>query len=921
MNYLTNDTSIKEFGAAIVLDTPDGIDGYTTLGWREDKTANVATVESGSTATINSNKTYYGVYKKSLTLSYAANGGDTIPDSVTKTIYYNSSMADAEVASTYSLANAITRTGYSFTGWMVENDPSKTYQAGANISIKKNTKMYAKWEAKSYVVTYDYLTNGGTSVSVGSKKATYLTNVDLTPTATRAGYEFVGWSTNPADKEPLEEYKMPFEDITLYAIFKKKVTATWLMVDPLAGSIEKATTSCYKFNNATTCQIETGNVITNAGYTALGFAATSGSKDVIAGNNIFTDIASDKTFYSVTRKTAPLVGTFYYGEGTTSKTMNANCVLYNGATSCTISAPIEPVTYKNVPFVNWSSNKTSYVASNMTISSNKNYYAYYNQILMLTYHDGETDNILTETKELKYIISDTGEAATIPTITTKTPTSISGYTTLGWREDDVQGEATQASNQTKQITQSYEYYAVYKRTITLSYNANNGSTTPANQTATQYFNAAAGATNHTFTLAAAIARPGYTFVSWTKGSTTGTEYAAGTSINILEDAVFYAKWVLNNFTLTYNANGGTLTEKSKIVHYGEAYGALPKPTRTGHDFAGWFTAATGGNEIKAETIVSELKDHTIYAHWNVHKNTLTRTVDNAKFGSVSGPSGSVAYDTSVTLVATPMAGFIFAGWYEGNTMVSYDATYTFKMPDRAVSLIAKFSFDITSITDINVLNVYPDTGNSLKTWMETNGYGKSIIRVTPVSITNFNANPGAYLGSSGKWNYDVVVYGFWDSNGSKDISASAATLTAQYLDENNPVVFGHDTLRATFPNFAKLMPYVNITSKTGSSNYTSNQIIINRTGIFTTYPWSIGNEGTILTIPSTHVSSQYANGDIWLQLGSTAMSDRNNFYLTTYQNAAMIQTGHSSGQATNDEQKILANLIFFLYSQKVMSEL
>ncbi|MEE1253005.1 MAG: Cna B-type domain-containing protein, partial [Bacteroidales bacterium] len=60
--------------------------------------------------------------------------------------------------------------------------------------------------------------------------------------------------------------------------------------------------------------------------------------------------------------------------------------------------------------------------------------------------------------------------------------------------------------------------------------------------------------------------------------------------------------------------------------------------------------------------------------------------------------------------------------------------------------------------------------------------------------------------------------------------------------------------------------------------------------------------------------TQYAKGDIWLEfVGGGPYGPNNNFYLTTYNNCAMIQTGHSNGSATPDEQKILANLIFYCY--------
>ena len=37
-----------------------------------------------------------------------------------------------------------------------------------------------------------------------------------------------------------------------------------------------------------------------------------------------------------------------------------------------------------------------------------------------------------------------------------------------------------------------------------------------------------------------------------------------------------------------------------------------------------------------------------------------------------------------------------------------------------------------------------------------------------------------------------------------------------------------------------------------------------------------------------------------------------NYYLTTWNNTAMIQTGHSNGQSTEDERKVLANTLFHL---------
>ena len=43
-----------------------------------------------------------------------------------------------------------------------------------------------------------------------------------------------------------------------------------------------------------------------------------------------------------------------------------------------------------------------------------------------------------------------------------------------------------------------------------------------------------------------------------------------------------------------------------------------------------------------------------------------------------------------------------------------------------------------------------------------------------------------------------------------------------------------------------------------------------------------------------------------------ALGANNKYYLTTWNNTAMIQTGHSNGQSTEDERKVLANTLFYL---------
>ena len=77
--------------------------------------------------------------------------------------------------------------------------------------------------------------------------------------------------------------------------------------------------------------------------------------------------------------------------------------------------------------------------------------------------------------------------------------------------------------------------------------------------------------------------------------------------------------VVGNLNVILNANGGICSTESITVTYGETYNSLPEPSRSGYIFDGWFTAASGGKEVTASTIVTANQDHKLYAHWEKNK--------------------------------------------------------------------------------------------------------------------------------------------------------------------------------------------------------------------------------------------------------------------------------------------------------------
>ena len=78
------------------------------------------------------------------------------------------------------------------------------------------------------------------------------------------------------------------------------------------------------------------------------------------------------------------------------------------------------------------------------------------------------------------------------------------------------------------------------------------------------------------------------------------------------------------YTLTYNANGGSVSPGSKTLNKGAQYGNLPTPTRSGYTFNGWYTQASGGSKVSSSTTINA--NTTIYAHWKKNStpsHTLT----------------------------------------------------------------------------------------------------------------------------------------------------------------------------------------------------------------------------------------------------------------------------------------------------------
>ena len=90
------------------------------------------------------------------------------------------------------------------------------------------------------------------------------------------------------------------------------------------------------------------------------------------------------------------------------------------------------------------------------------------------------------------------------------------------------------------------------------------------------------------------------------------------------------------FTITFSAEGGTgLSQTSRTVKEGEAFGTLPTVTRTGYIFKGWFTQKTGGTAVTKDTKAAS--NMTLYAQWEKEKPSISKAV-------VTLSATKIAYD-------------------------------------------------------------------------------------------------------------------------------------------------------------------------------------------------------------------------------------------------------------------------------------
>lgn len=539
----------------------------------------------------------------------------------------------------------------------------------------------------------------GSSATGGVKEGTYYrdTSVTLTAKAAPTGYNFVGWYEGSNLVSTSLSFAVTLTaNRTLVAKYKiKSYTVNATSEDTNKGTVSPAGQTVEHGANAT---------VVATPKAAYNFAGWYNGTTKVSSNTSYTfavtaniSLTAKFTIKTFTTTTANSTG------GTAS--VNKSSVEYGGSAIWTAT----PSTGYN--FSKWSNGSTTnpLTVSNITANTHitpvfvlKSYTVTWNP-------NGGTVDPTSTTKT---------HGSTLGTLPTPTRAANAQYTYTfkGWFTATTGGTQISASTT---VTGNVTYYAQWTATLrsyTATFNGNGGGT-PSPSTITKTYGSELG------TLPT-CSRTGYTFLGWYTASSGGTKISSTTKIT--GTVTYYAKWSINSYTLTYNVNGGNaVSPASKSVQYGSTYGTLPTPTKNSdaeftYAFAGWYTAASGGTQVTANTTMGA-GNTTIYAHWTATRRSYTISYQTT-YGSLNRTSQSVAYGSKGSCTLTMPSNdaqytYTFQGWYTaangGGTKVGSSLTLETPSVTGAATYYAYVTKTVNSYTW--TFNANGGTGNTTKT--------------------------------------------------------------------------------------------------------------------------------------------------------------------------------------------------------------
>ncbi|MBQ8615312.1 MAG: InlB B-repeat-containing protein, partial [Clostridia bacterium] len=425
----------------------------------------------------------------------------------------------------------------------------------------------------------------------------------------------------------------------------------------------------------------------------------------------------------------------------------------------------------------------------------------------------------------------------------------------------------------------------------------------------------------------------YNYGSWTyytdiqvEEGKTATEYeqpvvldsAYMTSSDVVKvpaDHRVFADWSANSYTVTFDANSGTVSETTRTVTYDSTYGTLPTPTRTGYTFNGWigknlFNAATttDGYEFSENEIVQN-------ANWFVSdyipvgENVTIITVNaGARYHFYDENKDLITHLASTQAVTTPagtayiringaIANKSIIQVEIGSTATDYAPYVVYDGDFVTSSTIVQTPYDhtLTASWAINTCTVTIKSNNS--------AYGS--VDVTTVS----NVPYGTVISTSGN---TITVNG-------TTITATPTTSTAQYTYAFSSWTNGTETVTGNLTvtaNFTQTTNTYTVTITPSNSSFGSVNVSSVSNVPYGTVITSSGNTVNIngTTVTATAKTSSYyiysfsswtngtatVTGDLTVTAKFTSRAKTATIKLGTLSNISAVYYGTSSTSQTTE---------------------
>ncbi len=591
----------------------------------------------------------------------------------------------------YVLPDYLERENYTFAGWFDENGVQYT---GGTWSMTSDVVLTAKWIGYEFTITYH--ANGGTISNITQKTNYGSLCALLAPE--RVGYTFAGWF-DENDQEWVDGIWTRLSNLSLTA--KWTINEYTITFDVNGGEYDKTTQKVvYNSTYALTEPSRTG-------YTFVGWF--DGDTLYNGGTWVTTDDVTLMAKWTANEYTI----TFEVNDGEYDKTTQK--VIYDSAYALT-----EP-TRMGYTFVGWFDGDTLYnggtweTANSVTLTAKWTVNEY---TITFDVNGGEYE------KTTQKVIYDLAYTITEPSRT--------GYTFVGWFDENdqewVDGIWTRLSNLSLTAKWSVNKY-------TITFDVNGGEYDKTTQTVT-------------YDLAYTLTEPtrtGYTFAGWFDGE---TELKDGVWEKT-DDITLMARWTANEYTITFDANGGEYDKTMQKVVYDSAY-ALTESSRTGYTFVGWFDE---NDQEWVDGTWTRLSNLRLTAKWTVNEYTITFDVNG---GGYDKTTQTVTYDAAYVLTEPSRTGYTFIGWYDERGEECVSGTWT-RLSN--LSLTAKWTVNEYTIT------------------FDVNGgeYGKTTQKVVYAS-TYFLTEPSRTGYTFAGWYDGDALY-----NGGTWETANNVTLTAKWV--------------------------------------------------------------------------------------------------------------------------------------------